>query len=104
MKKFTLHISILLLAIFNCAIALAQNVTTLTRSPFDASGGLSVAADGNIFLANMGANNSDASGDEVYRINPAGDVSVFVSGLAGAAGNAFDSRIDRKRMLVIGAV
>jgi DNA-binding beta-propeller fold protein YncE len=71
--------------------AQAQNVTTLTPIPFDASGGLSVDTQGNIFLANLGSSNSDPAADEIYKITAEGNVSLFVQGLAGPSGNAFDS-------------
>ena len=72
--------------------AWAQNVTTLTPTPFSASGDLAVDSDGNIFVADFGTDPSNPNGDEVHKVTPAGEVSVFAFCLSGATGNTFDSQ------------
>jgi sugar lactone lactonase YvrE len=64
----------------------------LTPTPFVASGDLAVDAEGNIFVANYGTNANDITGAEVYKVTPAGRVSLFASGFVGATGNTFDSQ------------
>ncbi len=64
-------------------------VTTLTE-PFDGSGGLSVDADGFIYVADFGDFINNANGTFVSRINPStGEVTEFANGLVGPSGNAF---------------
>ncbi len=67
---------------------LAQTVTTIT--PLDASGGVSVGPDGNPYVSDFGAALNNSNGTMVFRVTPAGDVSTFATGLAGASGSAFD--------------
>ncbi len=64
-------------------------VSTLTSS-FDGSGGLTVDADGFIYVADFGNKIDDANGTIVSKINPeTGAVSLFADGLVGPSGNAF---------------
>jgi len=65
------------------------HVRTLS-SPIDAgSGGLEVDADGNVYTADFGATlSSGPPGTRVWRITPAGEVSVYAEGFRGASGNA----------------
>ena len=68
----------------------AQTVSTLTPTPFVASGDLAVDTEGDIFVANFGALLNGTSGREVYKVTPEGEVSLFASGFSGASGNTFD--------------
>lgn len=80
----------LTLSIF--AEAWAQNVTTLTPEPFNASGGISVDAQGNIYVSNRGTAFHDNLGLEVYKVTSEGNVSLFADGFLFATGNTFDSQ------------
>ncbi len=65
------------------------SVTTLTDQ-FDGSGGLTVDANGFIYVADFGNNISNADGEIVSRIDPnSGEVTLFADGLDGPSGNAF---------------
>ncbi|GJM44037.1 MAG: hypothetical protein DHS20C21_08790 [Gemmatimonadota bacterium] len=70
------------------SIVSAQTVSTLTAA-FSASGDISVDAAGNIYVADYGDLLSNANGTTVYKVTPAGAVSVFATGLSGASGNEF---------------
>jgi DNA-binding beta-propeller fold protein YncE len=72
------------------APARAQEVVTLTGSIDGGTGGLAVDAAGNIFIGDFGPSLS-GGGTRVFRVTPAGSVSVFATGFQGASGNAFDS-------------
>ncbi|MDX1531647.1 MAG: FlgD immunoglobulin-like domain containing protein [Rhodothermales bacterium] len=72
------------------APTLAQTVTTITE-PFEASGGVSVGPDGNVYVADFGEFLNANGGTTLYRVTPEGDVSVFATGFVGASGNAFDA-------------
>ncbi len=64
-------------------------VSTLT-SKFDGSGGLTVDAEGFIYVADFGNNISRADGKTVSKVNPeTGEVSLFADGLDGPSGNTF---------------
>ena len=71
--------------------SIAQTVTTLTE-PFSASGGLSVDASGDLYVANFGDALNNANGTNVYKVTLNGEVTVYASGLFGASGNDFDSQ------------
>ena len=89
---YKFHLSLLLLLLWFGATASAQNVTTLTPTPFNATGGLSVDAEGNIFVANMGTRFHDGQGKEIYRVTPEGEVSLFATGFLMATANTFGSQ------------
>ncbi len=64
-------------------------VSTLTDS-FDGSGGLTVDAEGFIYVADFGNQITIADGKTVSKVDPqTGAVSLFASGLDGPSGNAF---------------
>ena len=65
-------------------------VRTVTDFINSGSGGISADIDGNVYMGNFGTTLS-GGGTEVFLITPEGEVSVFVSGMNGAAGNEFDS-------------
>lgn len=56
------------------------------------TGGVSVDAEGNVYVADFGAILSDAAsmGRVVFRITPEGEASIFATGFEGASGNEFD--------------
>ncbi|WP_223786614.1 Vgb family protein [Marinicella meishanensis] len=65
----------------------AGQVTTLTPTPFQASGDVAVAPNGDIFVADYGVKLSQANGSRVYRVTPASEVSVWATGFFSATGN-----------------
>jgi len=66
-------------------------VETVT-GPIDAgTGGLEVDPDGNIYMSDFGALLTGADGTRIFRVTPAGSVSVFASGFVGATGSTFDA-------------
>ncbi len=75
----------LLLAQFSAAQAL--RVRTIAAG-YTGSGGISVLPDGDVLVADFGANLGSAFGRTVLRFTPAGAQSVYASGLVGASGNA----------------
>jgi sugar lactone lactonase YvrE len=88
--RYKFRILLLSLTLLFGVTAWAQNVTTLTPNPFDASGDLAVDAQGNIFVANLGARRNDPEATQVYKVTPAGQVSLFADGFLGTSGNTFD--------------
>ena len=67
------------------------HVGTLAEPIEAGSGGMEVDAEGNVYTADFGATLSRGPfGTRVWRITPAGEVSVFAEGLNGASGNAID--------------
>jgi len=72
------------------ALLQAQEVSTLVSS-INASGGVTMGPDGNIYVADFGERLNNADGTTVYRVTPQGVVSVFATGFLGASGNDFDS-------------
>ena len=69
----------------------APIVDILTEVPA-ATGGLSVDADGNIYVADIGLAPA-RQGRTIYKVTPEGEVSIFAEStdFTGASGNAFDS-------------
>ncbi len=66
-------------------------VSTLTAS-FDGSGGLTVAEDGFIYVADFGESLNNGNGKTVSKIDPiTGEVVLFAEGLNGASGNTFST-------------
>ena len=66
-------------------------VSTLTEA-FNGSGGLSVDAQGNIYVADFGNNLNNADGTIVSKVDPCtGEISTFATGLRGPSGNTFSS-------------
>ena len=68
----------------------AQTVETLTAT-LNASGGVSVDARGDIYVADFGTTLGNANGTTVYKVLRDGSFSVFATGLQGASGNDFNS-------------
>jgi len=89
--KLTIINLIIIFYVFMSNELIAQTVTTLTE-PFSASGGLSVDASGDLYVANFGDALNNANGTNVYKVTLDGGVTVFASGLFGASGNEFDSQ------------
>ncbi len=79
----------LLVWLFNINQAMALDVTTLTPTPFQASGDVAVAPNGDIYVADYGVKLSQANGSNVYKVTPEGDVSLFATGFFSATGNTF---------------
>ena len=77
----------------DAVVALAQRVDTLIDHLDGGSGGVSIDAAGNIFVADFGALLSDPStmGPQVFLVTPEGEARVFATGLEGASGNGMDS-------------
>jgi len=71
-------------------LTFAQQVSTLVDS-MNASGGVSVGPDGNIYVADFGNLLSNADGTAVYKVTPQGLVTAFATGFNGASGNDFDA-------------
>ena len=102
MFKLNVCTAVLILTQFFAVVVQAQTVATLTPTPFDASGDLSVAKDGEIFVANGGDPNYGSLVGEIYRVAPTGEISLFVSDFGGGAvGNAFDSKGDLFQVNVV---
>ncbi len=66
-----------------------QDVSTLATG-FSASGGVLVAPDGMIYVADFGVDGS-GTGSSLYQITPEGDVSLFSEALSGGNGGAFNA-------------
>jgi sugar lactone lactonase YvrE len=72
----------------------AATVETLTGEIDGGTGGISVDADGNVYVADFGSRlgNGGTGGHRVFLVTPAGETSVFAEGFRGASGNEFDSQ------------
>ncbi len=70
-------------------VELANVATVRTISPEiqAGSGGLETDDEGNIYTADFGATLSGPPGNQIHRVTPTGDVSVFATGFSGASGN-----------------
>lgn len=79
-----------ILLMFLTAGAGAQTVSTIA-GPFDASGGMSVGPDGNLYVGNFGDFLATAGGTEVWKVTPDGEISPFAEVIFGATGNGWDS-------------
>jgi sugar lactone lactonase YvrE len=90
--KYIIGISLSFFLILHGVTAWAQNVTTLTPTPFTGSGDLAVDTDGNIFVADFGPRRNRPFGENLYKVTPVGEVSVFTGGINGGTGNTFDSQ------------
>lgn len=64
-------------------------VSTITDA-FDGSGGLELDSRGNLMIANFGRDLSNADGRQVWKLDKAGNLDLFATGLQGASGNIFD--------------
>ncbi len=83
------------LAKSNSTLILKQTnlVKTLVSSVNGGSGGIELDQDGNIYMGDFGKTlGGQPTGDKVYKISPAGQVSTYMTNLVGASGNAFDSQ------------
>jgi hypothetical protein len=68
-----------------------RSVSTLAATNPTTSDGISVGPNGDIYVSGGEAAASGAGGHQILRITPAGEVSVFASGLGSANGSDFDS-------------
>lgn len=68
----------------------AQTVSTIA-GPIDAAGGMSLGPDGNLYIGNFGDFLTTAGGNEVWKVTPSGETSLFAQGFFGATGNGWDS-------------
>lgn len=92
MKTFLSAAIVLLAAMASPSTSFSQVVTTIA-SGIGASGDLEVGPDGNVYVADFGPSlNGGNTGTDVFRVTPAGEVSLFATGFLGASGNAFDSK------------
>ena len=86
-----LHLIIFFVLSFSMS---AQTVTTIT-DPFKGSGGLSLDADGNLYIADfgdmLGAADPDGIPNNVMKLDSNLDLTIFSSDFTGASGNAFDA-------------
>ena len=66
-------------------------VTTLTV-PFEASGGVTVGPEGDVYVADFGPELNQGNGPNVFRVSPEdGSIVLYATGLIGASGNDFNS-------------
>ena len=70
---------------------LAQEVVTVTDVIPGGTGGLAADGFGNVFIGDWGETLDGPPGTRVFKVDDAGNVSVFASGLNGASGNDFDA-------------
>lgn len=68
-----------------------RSVSTLAATVPTTSDGISVGPNGDIYVSGGDGAVSGAGGHQILRITPAGEVSVFASGLGSANGSDFDS-------------
>lgn len=84
------YLKLFLFTIVLAYTVVAQEVVTITE-PFNASGGVTLDANGNIFVADFGAALNNANGSKVYKVYRDGTIEEFAGGFLGASGNTFDS-------------
>ena len=82
------RIVILLIALLSCTTALAQTVATIVQR-LDASGDVSIAPDGSIYIADFGATITEAGGSNIFKLPPSEPLAIFATGFGGASGNEF---------------
>jgi sugar lactone lactonase YvrE len=68
-----------------------RTVSTLAATVPTTSDGLSVGPNGDIYVSGGENGSAGAGGTQILRVTPAGEVSVFASGLGSANGSDFDS-------------
>lgn len=68
-----------------------RTVSTLAATVPTTSDGLSVGPNGDIYVSGGVNGTAGAGGTQILRVTPAGEVSVFASGLVSANGSDFDS-------------
>lgn len=75
-------------------IAINYNIAVNTLvSNLGANDAVALGPDGNVYVSNFGTyTNTGGTGTQVVKISPDGTSSIFVDGLAGPLGNAFDSK------------
>ena len=75
-------------------IPLSAQISTTTLIPdINASGGITIDTEGNIYLSDFGPGNAVDSNAVVYKIDKDDfSVSVFADGFIGASGSCFDSQ------------
>ncbi len=71
----------------------AVSVETLTDGIDGGTGGLAIDSAGNLFSADFGwrLDGKGKGGDQVFKVTPDGQVSLFCRQMRGASGNAFDA-------------
>lgn len=88
MKNF---LTFLFILISSHLIAQTIQVTTLTDE-IPASGGVKLDLAGNLYIANFGQGLGNADGNQIWKLDTAGNLTVFATGFQGASGNDFDSQ------------
>ena len=70
----------------------AQVMVTTITPEIDASGGVHLDKEGNLYIANFGAELGNADGTQIWRLDTEGNLETWATGFQGASGNAFDSQ------------
>ncbi len=70
----------------------AQIMVSTVTDQFDASGGVKLGADGNLYIGNFGQELGNANGTQVWKLDQDFNRTIFASGMLGASGNDFDSQ------------
>ena len=91
MKSF---IYTIIVSFFPILLMAQIQVSTITE-PFKGSGGLSLDAEGNLYIGDFGdflsAGDNDGQFNNIMKLDTEGNLSVYATGFVGASGNAFNS-------------
>jgi sugar lactone lactonase YvrE len=84
--RIPLFLLFIFLVVTQTKNAYSAEVSTISPE-FQASGGLVVGPNGEIYVADYGEQTIMPNGVNVYRLNSSGELSVFARGIRGASGN-----------------